>query len=390
MTSQSDRAAQQATADEFFSRARSDAEVAAIRLERILHDAEADAFFASRWPTERLSRLLDEAGVLGYEEWSRESERIRARDALARKDERVREVHERAKEIGYVLHDRWFDEHPDGYVERMEREALRRRSIAEKKRKEQERLAQSAERWRRWAAEHPDRVREKAKRWAQDNAEHRKELARESYARNREAIRARQREFNRLHPEKKAEYNRRYAQKHPDKVAENNRAWLEKPGNREQHREASKTWQRREQRRRKAGLPARRVHRQSAEEMLAGQAAADEFFARKRTAAEVRRMKDVRLGATPPDHLAAWREECRQAKYRYRLATDTAFRDRVAAAERRRTEREVVTDEDRRMDAIAQAINDRLRTTPRTRPPRPDPAAPHVVPSAPSQGGVGR
>lgn len=92
------------------------------------------------------------------------------------------------------------------------------------------RRQRQAENRRKWAAEHPDRVRELNQRWRTANLDHARELNRESMRRaaarrrHQEEVRARGRERAKLwreeHPERKREYQQRWVEQNRDKIRE--------------------------------------------------------------------------------------------------------------------------------------------------------------------------
>ncbi|GAA4345671.1 hypothetical protein GCM10023087_07870 [Microbacterium rhizosphaerae] len=337
------RADRQREADAFFHRELDPPAVVRVKAERAMHDAEADAFFAASWSTERLSRLLDEYGTpqVLLDAFSRDCERARIAHADATRGDVLAELAEGRRAA-----------------------RVRREALAERRRAETERV-------RAWAAANPERVRANRRRWADNNRERRKQINREYYQRNRDAILAKQRERNHVDPARRAEYNRRYAQAHPERKTAFNKAWRSDPENNKRHQEATKRWNDRERRRRELGMPARRIHKDPPETIRASQRDADAFFQRSWPAAEIRRIRREHGEPTPPDLLAAWKADCASARLRFRLADDPEFRERVEARQatraHERLERERVEQEAARMDSIARAINDRLRGRPRRR-----------------------
>ncbi len=186
-----------------------------------------------------------------------------------------------------------------------------------------------------------DQRRESARRWREENRErarvHNRESMRRTLAarRERDARRAqgrawyhehrdqereRHRRFRAEHPEKVRGYQERYRAKHPERAAEQSRAgttrWRDRNADivretnrlaaRERRRadpdlerrkyqediEAQRARSRENARRRRRlevlGLPARRIHVVYAAQKRANQAAADAFFATRRTARQIR------------------------------------------------------------------------------------------------------
>ena len=107
----------------------------------------------------------------------------------------------------------------------------------------------------------------------------------------------------------------------------------------------SRAWRDREKRRREVGLPARRIHRTRREERFANTAAADAFFDRSWTDAElVQALKSI---ATPPEVWAAWKRDCLRARAAYHLAEqkeELARLQKELGRARARTETEAATD----------------------------------------------
>lgn len=194
---------------------------------------------------------------------------------------------------------------------------------------------------RAWRAANPDRVRELNKAWKAANPERSRELNRESerrrrvrqkaladrrakgrkkYAENKEKERERARRFRAEHPDKAREYQQRYRERHPERALEksrrNGQVWRDKnaeavretnreakKAQRERDPEAARRWYqaniekqrervredaRRRRRLQKLGLPPRKTHRVYASDRRANDKAAEEFFQRRRTAAQKR------------------------------------------------------------------------------------------------------
>ena len=162
--------------------------------------------------------------------------------------------------------------------------------------------------------------RESAKRQAHRRRQRQKKNAhaREWYAENREIALERGRRFREEHPDKIREYQRRFKERHPERVRRSgregaqrhrdanadairerqrvaaaarrktnpnaHREWYDK--NLEEQRARGREDQRRRRRLKALGLPPSRLHRLYAEERRSNDAAADEYFARRRSVAE--------------------------------------------------------------------------------------------------------
>lgn len=179
---------------------------------------------------------------------------------------------------------------------------------------------------------------------------------------HKEEQNARQRDRYRAGPRPDLDARARYYAAHAEalKARKLERYWA----NHEEGLAKQRAWREREKRRRRIGLPNRALHRVTAAERKANQVAADEFFTRAYTPAEV-----AALMSTPAPLIARWErdsERARVASY-YVLGPEissVAMRSaaRRAEAERVRAERDAALDaENARLDAIAKAINDGLR-----------------------------
>lgn len=197
----------------------------------------------------------------------------------------------------------------------------------------------AAEYRRRYREAHPEKMAALDRAWRQRNLERSRELNRESakrqaqrrrqrlkrnahgrewYAENRNIALARSRLFRAEHPEKVREYQRRYKERHPERKLESGRRSAQRhrdanadeirarqqalaAARREQNPDEFKQWyqknievqrargreaSRRRSRLKTLGLPPRRIHGVYAEERRAHDAAANEYFARRRTVAE--------------------------------------------------------------------------------------------------------
>lgn len=177
---------------------------------------------------------------------------------------------------------------------------------------------------RAWRARNIERSRELNRESAKRQAHRRRQQlkknahAREWYAENREVALERGRRFREEHPDKIREYQRRYKDRHPERARRSareyaqrhrdanadairerqlvaaaarrktnpnaHREWYEK--NLEEQRARGREDQRRRRRLKALGLPPSRIHRLYAEERRSNDAAADEYFARRRSVAE--------------------------------------------------------------------------------------------------------
>lgn len=201
---------------------------------------------------------------------------------------------------------------------------------------------------------------------------------------HRDEVNARLREKYRADPEKHRQRRREAYAQNPEEQRARRRAYY--AANKEKQHATQQRWRDREKRRIEAGLPVRRIHRVARDERFANVAAADEFFARVWTDAELRIA--LRSIATPTELWAEWKRDCLRARAAHHLATQ---REELARLEMelarvrpgpkpqpRRTVQEI---EEARLDAIGRQINERLRH--RELPRRPhhlDPAAPHPHP----------
>ena len=187
--------------------------------------------------------------------------------------------------------------------------------------------------------------------------------------RHREEQNAKRREKHRDNPDAKRESAARYYQTQGERVRERRRAYYQ--ANREAQLEKQRQWRAREKRRRDAGLPPRRLHRTTAAERAANRGAAVEFFERERTPEQIAILKEELR--TPDDVIARWERDSERARIASAIAADTDITGPLTASQMRHRERERAARqkqvarelEEARMDQIARAINDRLRTHPR-------------------------
>ncbi|MFS0735282.1 hypothetical protein ABC304_07605 [Microbacterium sp. 1P10UB] len=228
-------------------------------------------------------------------------------------------------------------------------------------------------------AQDPDGFRERARtrnqRWRDNHKDEINEKQREQYWANRERERERRTTFYAANAERLRQKRREHHLAHQD--ADN---------------AAGRTWRERETRRRRAGLPTRRIHRTTADERRTHAAAANDFFSRDRTAQEIDAAKAS--AATPADLWAAWQKDCLRARATHHLAEQTLELARLNLALTTRpapTRGDVSEQENARLDAIAKVINDQLRHPgPTRRRPADDPTAPHRLPSSPTSNGLTR
>lgn len=212
----------------------------------------------------------------------------------------------------------------------------------------------------------PDGYRERRKRhndaWRASHREEVNATQRERRRRDPAAKSASAQRYYEEHAEERRAYSRRYHEEHRDEVLTKQRQWRQ-----------------REQRRREAGLPVRRLHRRTPADRAADAAAAAAFF----SPANLERLRLELEGPTPPELLEAWQRDCdriRAERYARRNPEVRPGERRRLAAEQRRLAEEA------RLDAIGRLVNDRLRRTPRR--PEPDPA--YLPQPAPISSGSGR
>jgi hypothetical protein len=184
--------------------------------------------------------------------------------------------------------------------------------------------------------------RERNKRWRDGHKEQENAKLREKY---------------RADPEQKRAGAARYYENRAEEVKARRRQYYAR--NRDAQLEKQRAWRAREKRRLHLGLPAYRIQRTARGERDANRVAATMFFTRTRTPKEIETMLEE-LG-TPAGLLAAFQRDCARARAEYRHATaprrpEPTARS-VASVARER--------EDERLDAIARAINDQLRRSPR-------------------------
>ena len=223
-------------------------------------------------------------------------------DAQSRDDERAARLAAQRKA--------WNDAHPGYYAEYRDRnrEEIRRknreymRDRAQRERDEKERRQKGIERATAWAKEHPEERQQARERYKQKHPEAYKQAQRDYYHRNREAIAERRRAREAADPDEANEARRRAV----DRAREAGRdsAWSPTPDQRATYRERENEARRQARRRARAGLPERQLHRVHAPERRHNDAAADAFFALKRTGEDVARIR-AQDEPTPPELLHA-------------------------------------------------------------------------------------
>lgn len=211
---------------------------------------------------------------------------------------------------------------------------------------------------------------------------------------HKDEVNARQRDKYRVDPEKHRERRREFYAEHADEERARRREYYAR--NKDKQNAAHRAWRDREKRRREAGLPARRLHRLPLVDRKSNTAAADAFFARTWSGTElVTAMKNIE---TPADVWAAWKRDCLKARAAYTLAEKKEELERLQKELARArpgpkpkpgpTDAEI---EEARMDAVAHAVNERLRhREPPRRPHHLDPAAPHPMLSPNTTKGLSR
>jgi hypothetical protein len=202
----------------------------------------------------------------------------------------------------------WNDAHPAYYADYRERnrEYIRKtnrereRRRAHRERDEKERRQKGSERAKEWARQHPEGRKQARERYKRKHPEAYKQAQREYYHRNREAIAGRRQAREAADPEKANEARRRVVAR--ARAAGRGSEWSPSPSQRESYRRRENEARRMQRRRARAGLPDRRLHRVSAAERRHNAAAADAFFARKRTGREIAQIRNEDA-PTPPELL---------------------------------------------------------------------------------------
>lgn len=291
---------------------------------------------------------------VAYDSKHREEIRTKNREYMRERAPRVAADRVR-REAKLAAKRRYYETHKDQYTE------YQRRWRARKRAEDPDgfRAAQNA-RQRAWREANKDRLNAQLRGKRRENPEAHRASARAYYATHAEQLKAQK---------------RAYYQVNRDAILARNRAWKQ-----------------REKRRKDAGLPPRRLRTTPAAERRANGAAADEFFARERTQAEIAAMRrgpvpsPALLQPTPEELVTAIVRDSARARIEHALATDLSYARRGRLAEVRRylasqkiSGRDMrEAEENARMDAIAKDINDRLRhRDPPRRTHHLDAAAPH-------------
>lgn len=178
------------------------------------------------------------------------------------------------------------ESHRDEIREKNRERERQRRQVA---RDEKERRQKGIDRAKAWAREHPEERQQARERYKQKHPETYKQAQRDYYHRNREAIAERRRAREAADPDKANEARRRTV----DRAREAGRdsAWSPTPDQRAAYRERENEARRQARRRARAGLPDRQLHRVHAPERRHNDAAAEAFFAQKRSGEDVARIR---------------------------------------------------------------------------------------------------
>ncbi|GEP48940.1 hypothetical protein FVP74_04785 [Microbacterium saccharophilum] len=207
----------------------------------------------------------------------------------------------------------WNDAHPGYYAEYRERnrEDIRRknrereRDRAQREREEKARRQKGIDRATAWAKEHPEERQRARERYKQKHPEAYKQAQRDYYHRNRDAIAERRRAREAADPQKANEARRRAVDR--ARAGGRDSAWSPTPEQRATYRERENEARRLARRRARAGLPERQLHRVHAPDRRHNDAAADEFFAKRRSGQEVARIREQDV-PTPPELVHAMQE----------------------------------------------------------------------------------
>jgi hypothetical protein len=226
-------------------------------------------------------------------------------DAQSRDDERAARLAAQRKA--------WNDAHPTYYAEYRDRnrEEIRRknreymRDQAQRERDEKERRQKGIDRAKAWAAEHPGERQQARDRYKQKHPEAYKQAQRDYYYRNREAIAERRRAREAVDPDKANEARHRAVDR--AREAGRNSTWSPTPDQRATYRERENEARRMARRRARAELPQSQLHRVHAAERRLNDAAAEAFFAQKRTGEDIARIRD-QDEPTPPELVHALQE----------------------------------------------------------------------------------
>lgn len=272
---------------------------------------------------------------------------------------------------------RWIETHREEVnVAQRERELRKRNAVLSERYEEQhreERKEAKRQYSRAWYAANKPLHQEIQRRYRErQRAENPEEFRAKRRAANqhwrdahRDELRQHRRDKDRDAPSVKRENAARYYAAHGDEVKRRKREKY--CADHEKSLETQRQYRARERWRRVNGLPPQRLHRATGTERKTNLAAADVFFTRVRTAEEI---EGLRRERGTPQHLI---DEFERSSARHRAAAHYAEsltrgggrleqQLRPTRAERNAMAR---ADEDARMDAVAAAINDRLRTQPK-------------------------
>ena len=202
--------------------------------------------------------------------------------------------------------------------------------------------------------------------------------------RHKDVENAKQRAKYHRNPQPELERRARYYAEHAEEIKAKRRERY--AADKEKARARQQALRDREKRRRDAGLPVRRLHPVDPASIRAHAEAADEFFARPRSGADMQRIRDQDL-PTPPEWMETWQRDCRRARAAYHLAEQREELarlqkelDRPRPGPKPRPRLTAQQIEEARLDAIGRRVNDRLRRRePHSRAQDRDPAAPHSM-----------
>lgn len=301
--------------------------------------------------------------------------RERNRDYVRAEGRRWREENlEHARELNRLSMQRQSRKHKRETARRERKRTYARKYYASNRERI---LAQhKAARVRRQAAD-PDRYREMAyartRRWRDGH---------------REALNQTQRDRRRANPQAAAESSRRYYEKNREQVLQRKRERY--AANHAQARAKANAYNARQARRRAAGLPPRRLYPVSRADRVANAIAADEFFSRTYSQRAINMMLLGDMRPTPPELLAAWKRDCLRARAAHHQSTAEPVAPPSARDEVRLARLAARAAEDARLDAIARAVNARLRYDRDRAAPLLDPTAPFCHGSPPNSPHIAR
>ncbi len=299
------------------------------------------------------------------------------------------------------IRQRWAETHREEISSAQRERALRKRdAVLDERRAEQlreERKEAKRQYARAWYAAnkplHQEIQRRYRERQRAENPEDFRARLRAANQRwrdsHREQIRQHQRDKDRDAPTAKSVKAADYYAAHADEVKQRKRGrhWADHEKSLAEQRQ----YRARERWRRANGLPPQRLHRATGTDRKTNLAAADAFFTRARTTDEITRLRSER---GTPRYLI---EQFERANARDRAAAHYA--ESVNRGDGRleqqlrptRVQRNAMAkaDEEARMDAVAAAINDRLRTEPKV-PARAMPVAEPEPPVPSARPGISR